>query len=332
MRLLIVRIGAIGDVVMGLAAVEAARSLEPDTRVTWLCGELVRPLLEYVGTVDEIVAIDDRALLTGSARERTREIRRAWRALGGRRFDVVATAYADPRYRVLTAPVRAGKRRSLRSTGGRPAPISGRYEGDEYARLLHGIDGPDAPPARLPRVDFPPVERLLSRNGSTVMIAPGGAKNVLRDDGLRRWPLESYARVAADLTGRGLRVVVSGGPGDDWVRPAFSELPVVDLVGRTDLIQLAGAIQACDLLITHDSGPMHLGFLARTPTIALFGPTRPTERLPHDAKARALWGGAHLACRPCYDGRDYAPCPNNVCIQAVRPAEVVAEAVKMLAE
>ena len=332
MRLLIVRVGAIGDVVMALAAVEAARSLQPDTRVTWLCGELVRPLLEQVGTVDEIVSLDDRALLKGTARERTREIGKAWRALAGRRFDLVVTMHADPRYRVLTAGVRGATRRSLRSSGGRPAPIPGRYEGDEYARLVHGIDGPDAPPARLPRVSFPPVDELLPPDGPTVMIAPGGAKNVLRDDGLRRWPLESYARVAADLTDRGLRVVVSGGPGDDWVRPAFSELPVVDLVGRTDLVQLAGAIQACDLLITHDSGPMHLGFLARTPTIALFGPTRPTERLPHDVKARALWGGAHLACRPCYDGREYAPCPNNVCIQSIRPADVVAEAVNVLAE
>jgi heptosyltransferase II len=330
-RLLIVRIGAIGDVVMALAAVEAARSLERDTRVTWLCGELVRPLLEQVGTVDEIVAVDDRALLKGTARERTREIGKAWRALAGRRFDLVVTLHADPRYRVLTAVVRGATRRSLRSSGGRPAPIPGRYEGDEYARLVHGIDGPDAPPARLPRMSFPPAGHLLPADGPTVMIAPGGAKNVLRDDGLRRWPLESYAQVAAELIARGLHVVLTGGPGDDWVRAAFAELAVIDLVGRTDLIELGGTIQACDLLITHDSGPMHLAFLARTPTIALFGPTRPTERLPHDARVRALWGGGHLACRPCYDGRDYAPCPNNVCIQSVAPAEVVAETMQMLA-
>ncbi len=59
MNLLIVRIGAIGDVVMTLAAVEAARRIDPGARVTWLCGELVRPLLEHVGTIDEIVEVDD---------------------------------------------------------------------------------------------------------------------------------------------------------------------------------------------------------------------------------------------------------------------------------
>jgi heptosyltransferase II len=329
-KLLIIRIGAVGDVVMALAAVEAARSLERDTRVTWLCGELVRPLLEHVGTVEEIIAVDDRALLRGTPRERTREIGKAWRALAGRRFDLVVTMHADRRYRILAAGVRARMRRTLRSTGGRPAPIAGRYEGDEYARLVHAIDGPDAPPARLPRVSFPPVEHLLPAAGTTVMIAPGGAKNVLRDDGLRRWPLESYAEVAADLVARGVRVVISGGPGDGWIRPAFAGIAVVDLVGRTDLLELGGTIQACDLLITHDSGPMHLGFLARTPTVALFGPTRPTERLPHGARVRALWGGAHLACRPCYDGRDYAPCPNNVCIQSIAPTDVVAAAVDLI--
>jgi heptosyltransferase-2 len=329
---LIVRIGAIGDVVMALGAVEAARKLHPGARVTWLCGELVRPLLEHVGTVNEVVAVNDRALLKGNAQERAREVAKAWRALAGRRFDLVVTAHADPRYRVLSAAVRAGTRRSLRSYGSGRALIPGRYEGDEYARLVHGIDGPDAPPASLPHVSFPPADGLLPPDGPTVMIAPGGAKNVLRDDGLRRWPLESYARVAADLAARDLRVVVSGGPSDDWVRPSFAGLPIVDLVGKTNLVELVATIQACDLLITHDSGPMHLAFLARTPTLALFGPTRPTERLPHDAKVRALWGGEHLACRPCYDGRDYAPCPNNACIQSVRPAAVVAEATQMLAE
>ena len=314
---------------MALGAVEAARTLDPQARVTWLCGQLVRPLLEHVGTVDEIVAVDERALLTGGARARTREIGRAWRALAGRRFDLVVTAHTDPRYGVLTAAVRGRTRRSLRA---RRALIPGRYEGDEYARLVHGVDGPDAEPARLPRVSFPPADDLLPPDGRTVMIAPGGAKNVLRDDGLRRWPLESYARVAAELAARDLRVVVSGGPGDDWVRPAFAALPVVDLVGKTDLIELASTIQACDLLVTHDSGPMHLAFLARTPTLALFGPTRPTDRLPHGARVRALWGGDHLACRPCYDGRDYAPCSNNVCIQSLSPEAVAAEAVKMLAE
>jgi heptosyltransferase-2 len=331
LNLLIVRIGAIGDVVMALGAVEAARALEPGTRVTWLCGELVRPLLEQVGTVDEIVTVDDRALLTGTARDRTREITRVWRALAGRRFDLVVTAHADPRYGILTAPVRTRTRRSLRSFGARRGPIPGRYEGDEYARLVHGVDGPDAEPARLPHVRFPPAEHLLARDGPTVMLAPGGAKNVLRDDGLRRWPLESYARVAAELAARELRVVISGGRGDEWVRPAFAGVPVVDLVGRTNLVELAATIQASDLLVTHDSGPMHLAFLARTPVVALFGPTRPSERLPHGAAVRALWGGEHLACRPCYDGRDYAPCPNNVCIQSISPDDVVAEAVGMLA-
>jgi heptosyltransferase II len=330
LKLLIVRIGAIGDVVMVLAAVEAARALDPAARITWLCGELVRPLLQHVGTVDEVIAVNDRALFTGTRREQMNEIGRAWRLLAGRRFDLVVTAYADPRYRVLSATARARTRRSLGTFGGRPAPIAGRYAGDEYARLVHGIDGPDAEPAQLPRVAFPPAEHLLAPDGPTVMIAPGGAKNLLRDDGLRRWPVESYARVAADLVARGVRVVIAGGPGDEWVRPFFRNLPVVDIVGKTNLLELAATIQASDVLLTHDSGPMHLGFLAGTPTVALFGPTRPTERLPHRANARALWGGEHLACRPCYDGRNYAPCPNNVCIQSVGVEQVVAESMSML--
>jgi heptosyltransferase-2 len=332
LNVLIVRIGAIGDVVMTLPAVAAARKLAPDVRVTWICGSLVEPLLDHLGTADELLVVDERALLTGSVPGRIREVLQVWRRLAGRRFDLVVTTHADRRYRLLSAGVRARKRRSLSRTAPRPIPIPGRYEGDEYARLVHGEDGPHVERATLPHVEFPVPGSLEPGAGQLVVLAPGGAKNVLRDDELRRWPLASYAQVATRLLERGVRVAITGGRGDDWVKTEFSSLPVIDLVGHTDLLELGGVIGASDLLITHDTGPLHLAFLARTPVLALFGPTRPSERLPGGVDCRVLWGGDHLACRPCYDGRSYAPCPSNVCLQSVSPEQVTAEALKMLAE
>jgi heptosyltransferase-2 len=334
LNVLIVRIGAIGDVVMTLPAVDAARKLAPHVRVTWICGSLVEPLLDHLGVADELIVVDERALLAGRVPRRVGEVMKIWRRMSGRRFDLVVTMHADRRYRLVSAGVRARERRILSRTARRTIPIPGRYEGDEYARLVHGEDGPHVERVTLPRVEFPIPSGLHATDGhrQLVVLAPGGAKNVLRDDGLRRWPVEGYAYVAKSLLERGVRVAVTGGASDEWVRPDFAALPVIDLIGATNLLELGGTIGASDLLITHDTGPLHLAFLARTPALALFGPTRPSERLPAGVMCRVLWGGDHLACRPCYDGRSYAPCPSNVCLQSVSAERVAAEAAEMLAE
>ena len=63
-----------------------------------------------------------------------------WSALRGRRFDLVITAHSDPRYRMLAARVRAAERRWLGERDARPRLVPGRYYGDEYVRLVTGVD------------------------------------------------------------------------------------------------------------------------------------------------------------------------------------------------
>jgi heptosyltransferase-2 len=80
-----------------------------------------------------------------------------------------------------------------------------------------------------------------------------------------------------------------------------------------------------------DTGPMHLARLVAAPLIALFGPTMPSQFIIEDERTVALWGGAHLACRPCYDGRELATCANNVCMSSIAPAKVLDVARRLLA-
>lgn len=314
---LIVKVGAIGDVVMALHAVTAARAVEPDARISWVCGSAVAPLLRLVNEIDELITVDDRLLLSGSMFERLREIAATWRKLAGRRFDLIANGHADPRYRVLTLPVFASRRRTWSHRPASRLPIRGRYHGDEYVRLMIGGDGRVVEPARLPLVEVSlpeHLERRLSNTQPVVVLAPGGARNLLRDDRLRRWPLARYVALAKKLTGSGAEVVLVGAPSDAWVRDAFEPAEVVDLIGETDLVELYAVLSKAHLIISHDSGPMHLAALARTPLIALFGPTDPGERsVPSDRTA--FFAPKALPCAPCYDGRNYAKCDRNICLE-----------------
>jgi heptosyltransferase-2 len=156
------------------------------------------------------------------------------------------------------------------------------------------------------------------------LIFPGGARNLMRDNPLRRWPLRHYgalARLAADA---GWRVWLGGSAGDVWVRGEFEGLPHVDLLGRTDLPQTLALCARADAVVTHDSGPSHLAQASGSRVLTLFGPTLPSNFMDPAAPARALWGGVGLACRPCYDGLDFAACPDNVCLSSLTPGDVLA--------
>lgn len=335
MQILIVRLAALGDVAMALSVLPAIDVEFPGAHITWLCGKAAAPLVEATGRVSEVIAVDETSLLAGSWARRMVALCGTWHRLAGRRFDLIVTAHPDPRYRYLTIPVRTRERRGFtRRAGERPWPVPGRYHGDEYARLITRKEGPAGDHAPLPVMPLPLPESLRARLDSLpagrVALAPGGARNVLRDTPLKRWPLPAYADLARRLTGRGLAVVLTGSDSDRWVLDAFRDIETLDLIGETSVLELAAVFAACTAVVTHDSGPMHLARLARAPLVALFGPTSPGEFAPTDSRTVILWGGARLACRPCYDGKRFADCRDNLCMQDLSPARVEAEVVNLV--
>jgi heptosyltransferase-2 len=205
--------------------------------------------------------------------------------------------------------------------------LPGRHHTDEYARIMLGRKDDETPtqlaPVQVMRLPSSPLLRVEGK--ARVVLVPGGARNMMRDDALRRWPVESYVAVADLLLARGHEVVLSGGPDDAWTSPSFAGLGVTDLTGKLSLVETLALLDSADVTVTHDTGPLHLAGITRTGLVTIFGPTDPHGRLPQRAGCVALWGGEGFACRPCYDGRDYAPCSLNECVRQVTPQMVVAE-------
>ena len=333
MNVLIVKIGAIGDAVMALSMLDVLFRESSNARVTWVCGKTIEPLLQAFGKINEIIVLDDVKLLTGNSFEKATVIVTLWTRLFGRRFDLVVTAHPDSRYRWLSLPVLGKVRRVFRRDGRRTEPVPGRFHPDEYVRLVTGVDGPNALKARIPELRCALPEFLSPFfEGATqlVALAPGGAKNILRDDALRRWPIERYAAVCEMLLNSGVQVVLTGSSTDKWVCDSFKGLAVVDLIGKLSLPDLVAVYGSCDLVVTHDSGPLHLAALAGAPVLGLFGPTNPHEKLSLNGRNRMLWGGDDLPCRPCYDGKDYANCPRNLCMHDISVERVYREALQLL--
>jgi heptosyltransferase-2 len=184
-------------------------------------------------------------------------------------------------------------------------------------------------PERYPLSVRPPAaeaaERLLSPArgcGPLVGLNPGSAASS------RRWPGGRYAALGRELRARvDARVAVLGGPAEAALASGVAaDIPgAVSLGGRTDLETLMGALARLDLLITNDSGPMHLAAALGTPLVELAGAGDERVTGPRAGTARVV--RERLFCSPCVRN----VCPFDLeCMRGLTVARVTQASLELL--
>lgn len=245
-------------------------------------------------------------------------------------------------------PRRFGYRGELRGPLLSPAirrPRGRRPQVEDYRELLARMAVP--PPADwVPRLELPAAlrergrERLArARLAVGTETSTGAAREPLV--GLfpgaewgpsKRWPWRRFAELARELRRRrpATRLAIVAGPKEVWlaVRVHEESGKIHPVIGPDlDLAALAGALSHFDLLVTNDSGPMHLAAALGVPTVALFGPTDPRRTAPagdgHAVLFRDLW------CSPCFFRR--CPLLHHGCLRGISAATVAAAAEAALA-
>lgn len=326
-KILIIKLGAIGDVVMSLPMLEAVREKYGNAGVTWMTGKAPLPILKSAAGISELITVDDTAILTGSLPAKLKELFRIWIMLLFRKFDLVVIPYRDKRYKLLALTVRASKCRHFMGPERENTLVPGRYHASEYRKLIDGIDDREMKDPVFPKINAgrsSNIDSLLSGTGSRrAVLAPGGSKNILADDILRRWPIENYRLLAEKLIAEGFEVILIGGPTDGWVENEFKGLKVLSLIGKTTLTELIYLFNLCSVFVTHDTGTLQIAKLSDIKAIGLFGPVNPAERTGEKENIRTIWGGEKLPCSPCYDGKRFAGCGNNICMKNITPADVI---------
>lgn len=187
-------------------------------------------------------------------------------------------------------------RRPLLSQRVARASLEGLHRVEQYRVLLGQPrdDGPPRPVLSPGRALCEAWRRRLGGDGPVVGLFPGSNAPA------RRWPAERFAQVARALLAEGRRVVVLGGARDREVaRPVIGGAPgAVDAVGDTDLPGLAALLSQLRLLVTNDTGPMHLADALGVPTVSVWGPSDPGETAPRWARHLRV-SGPGLPCAPC---------------------------------
>jgi ADP-heptose:LPS heptosyltransferase len=143
----------------------------------------------------------------------------------------------------------------------------------------------------------------------------------------KMWPAENFGRLAKHLAEQGVICLVVGSASEGRLAHQVrmkAGLPTVNAMGLP-LRQACAFIGSMDLLVSNDTGPLHIAQSLGTPVLGLFGPTRPDTIGPRNPWDRVIQ--APVICEPCTTKR----CPEAGCMQAIKVEEVVALARTMLA-
>jgi ADP-heptose:LPS heptosyltransferase len=223
-------------------------------------------------------------------------------------------------------------RRMLLSSLVDEAVIKGRSRPSAYVELVTGA-WPSEPPTPVIPISEEQTAAWWSHSGlepgPSIGVFPGG------NAPSRRWDIERFAEVVKQLADD-RRIIVFGGPGETEATMAVAGDRGIDMGGRTTLPMLAAALSTCDLLITNDSGPMHIAAAVGTRTLSLWGAGDPNETAVRGA-AHALLRHPELPCVPCVRnecprrGEGYVlPEARIECLRLIAVPDVVSAAETML--
>jgi lipopolysaccharide heptosyltransferase I len=324
MNYLIVRLGALGDIIHAVPAAAALRRAHPDARIDWLVDARHRPIVDLITVVDRAIVLQ-RSNASGWL-EVTRQLR-------GVRYDAAIDLQG-----LLKSAILARASGALRVVGfsiwhlrektARPfyteTDRRGRLETDHVVfknlRLLSaiGVTGEriEFPLADVESTALEAVRATLGGDRPFALINPGAAWPN------KRWPAERFGEVAAFIRDiRGLPAFVLWGPGEEGLAGAVVEAAggAAQIAPRTGLADLVALSRAASLMVSGDTGPLHIAAAVGTPIVALFGPTDPHRNGPwaSDDIAVSRFG----ACGCHYERRCRQ---QDWCLDSVGVAEVTA--------
>ena len=327
---LIVKLSAIGDVIHALPTAYALKETYPDCHITWVVEPPAYDLVEMCPYIDEVILFEKKKFK--SLRGFLREYGPMKRKIQKRNYDAVldlqglfkSAAIA----RLGKAPVKLGmcNMRELSDRISRPV-IGPHAEGhivERYLDVARAL-GCRVDEVRLtldvPERDADLARRIFSQAGAN-MDNPYAVFAIGANWPNKRWPAKHFARLSDKLYDKDIiPILVGGGPVDEQRAAeisSYTEIPPVNLVGKTNFRQLTYALQQAKFCLGGDTGPVHLASGLGTPTIMVMGPTDANRNGPYGQLENAI--EADRPCRYCWQ----RACPKNLdCLEAITPRQVL---------
>ena len=305
--LLIVRLGAMGDVIHTLPAVAALRTAFPQTRIGWIIEQRwmellctkdlpssgsrgpARPLVDFVHVVDT-----KRWRKSPFSRQTRRQMSAVRKELIGEHYELAVDFQGAVKSAILSRFAKS----NLGAEHPRETPARmmykirvsthGSHVIEQYHSLAEAVAGKALAPAaaEFPHEDSADAKistQLSNWSSEVVLINPGAGWEA------KQWPAEQYGEVARALSADGYTVLVNFGPGEEELASAVQQASNKTVVPISCFIaELIAFTRRAKLFIGGDTGPLHLAAAMRIPVVAIFGPTDPVRNGPYGTKSIVL--------------------------------------------
>ncbi|MDP2921596.1 MAG: glycosyltransferase [Candidatus Omnitrophota bacterium] len=326
-NLLVIKLGAIGDVILIVPSLRLLRNNFPDARISVLVGPESKHILKNCPYIDELILYDKKGrdrglkgLLKISGILRRKNFDTSIDFQNNRTSHMISWLGAVPeRFGYDNGKFSFFLNKRVKYLKIKATPLA------EQFRLLKAMKIDTAGASTYLEIwpskdDFSYVDNLLKDawvNKSQILVGINIGSSPRWE--AKRWPLKNFAKLSDMLAAKDIRVVITGSEDISGTAKSFMKITAtkpVNAVARTSVTQLAALIKRCRVFITGDSAPMHVASSMGTDFIALFGPTDPARHFEPTEKGIVI--RKDLKCSPCYKSK----CRRNVCMESINVEEV----------
>ena len=321
-KILIVKPSSLGDVVHSLPFLNSIRSCFPKAEIHWVIAKGLEGLLQGHPMIDRLVVINkDLWKKISRAAQTVREVKGLFQSLRDEGYDLAVDLQGLLRSGLITmasrAPVRIGFAEAREGSrlfynhkvrGGKDVHAVERY------MKIAGALGCDTEEIiftfPFPKKQADAAGGIGEISGDYCVIVPGARWKT------KVWPAENFGEAASMLPLRS--VVIGSGPDAEIAERVVSSSggKAVSVAGRTTLPELIGIMRGARLVISNDSGPMHIAAACGVPVVAIFGPTSPERTGPYGRSHVVVKSSA--SCSPCFRKR----CSDLKCMKEITAASV----------
>jgi len=302
-RIAIVKLSSIGDCLLATPVARALRVKHPRSYIAWVIQKSAAPVVEGNPWLSEVIVCPD---------NRFTSLMRTGLLLRRKGFDWLIDLQGTLKSAVISLLSAAGQRIvSSRAKGTArfvanlvvPMPDPPPHAVFQYLRMAAplGVEENDRslyfPLSEADRRFATAFlqEKKVEENSLLIGLVPGALRAI------KQWSIENFAALADALSADGATPIVFGSPAEMGIAEQLCNLckckPVI-AAGQTTLSQLGALLELCDVVVSGDTGPMHIAAAVGTPVVALFGPTDPQRTGPVGDQHIVLT--RHLPCQPCF--------------------------------
>lgn len=335
-KILIIKLGAFGDLVMLTPAIKLIRTNFPDSEITLLVSDKYKEIIENNPYIDNLISVK----CFENKNRNYFDILKTLKLIREQKFDLLINFHTSLKMNLFAFLSGVKERIGFDINGGflntkviKYFKLKGKHESVKYIELLKAIGiNPKIKkieykihvPYKLEKcLDKKLKSKKIKKNMKLIGFVIGGSENS-KFHLNRRWPIQNWISLANKIQEKDKKIkILLIGDKKDWEigeKIKNETMNTINLCGFLDIKELVILMKRLRYLISVDTGPMHIG-ASQTKVIALFGPTDPKEFGPLPF-GRHIIIKSNRRCSPCYIDGKYKKCFKNECMMDITPNHV----------